>query len=313
MISGIAVIGIGRWGQHVARNLYELGALSAYVDSIPIDFLDNLGVRRLSFDELLKSEIPAAWVATPSVLHFNQVKQLLEHKKSVMVEKPMTLSLKDADLLQSIADENGCQLLVDYLLCYHPAVSAMYDKVSSTDVGEVQSIQIRRRNSIPARDYETVWWDLGIHDLAWLYELFKLPCTQISGMQCSTYRKDFIDQAIVISKIGNIDVVHDVCWSSPVKEASIAIYTTRGLLYFNDLECAEKKLVWYARCHETGILSDSALPIILGNDQPLQQSCRHFINVVSGLEKAKTTHKNYRPVMQALETFSLQMTKKELA
>ena len=309
MLANIAVIGVGRWGQHVARNLHELGALAAYVDVNSVSFLDDLGIKRLSFEEFLASDIKAAWVATPSVYHFEQVKALLQHRKSVMVEKPMTLSIEDADLLQEIADNCGCHLLVDYLLCYHPAVSAMQHHIKSASYGQVSSIQIRRRNSIPIRDYETVWWDLGIHDLAWLYELFKAPFSDISGMQCATYRQEFVDQAIVISKIGEIDVVHDVCWSSPIKEASIAVYTDQGLLFFNDLEMLNHKLVWYSRCSESGLLSSDATAIELIDSQPLKQSCIHFIDVVAGNAIAKTTHKNYRPVMQALESFSVQMTK----
>ncbi len=306
MISrNIALIGVGRWGQHVARNLIELNALKAYVNLTSVPELDDQGIEFISFEECLKrSDITAAWVATPSVYHFEQVSALLKANKSVMVEKPMALTLDQADSLQALADDRGIDLIVDYLLCYHPAVVYMKDKLALREYGQVRSIQIRRRNSIAIRDFETVWWDLGIHDLAWLYELWGLPFEDMRGLQCATYRADFIDQAVVLMRMGSIHVIHDISWSSPIKEASINIYTDRGMLQFNDLLPLDEKLCWYGRSDKNCMLSSKPHRIKLPSQQPLKMSCQHFIDVINSSSSAKTTHKKYRPVMVALEQFS---------
>jgi UDP-N-acetyl-2-amino-2-deoxyglucuronate dehydrogenase len=64
-------------------------------------------------DEMMQREqVDVAVVLTPSGLHAEHVISLSKYGKDIMVEKPMTLTLDDADTMIEACDRNGCQLFV---------------------------------------------------------------------------------------------------------------------------------------------------------------------------------------------------------
>lgn len=56
---------------------------------------------------LTDSEIDVVYIASPNSLHFSQAKQVLTHKKHVIIEKPMVTSLPDLDTLIELAKQNN--------------------------------------------------------------------------------------------------------------------------------------------------------------------------------------------------------------
>ena len=105
----VAIIGCGYWGPNLVRNFTNLEncTVTYVVDKLP----DRLGkIKKLypeidttkSFDQVLEdTEIDSIVIATPVSTHYNLAKRALEAKKHVLVEKPMTNSIKDAEELAS--------------------------------------------------------------------------------------------------------------------------------------------------------------------------------------------------------------------
>ena len=62
---------------------------------------------------MLGEEIDVAVVLTPSGLHAKHVIELSKYGKDIMVEKPMALTLDDADAMIEACDRNGCRLFCD--------------------------------------------------------------------------------------------------------------------------------------------------------------------------------------------------------
>ena len=58
----------------------------------------------------------AVAIATPVSTHFKLAKEALEAGKHVVIEKPMTDSAEDAELLLNIAEQKKLTLMVDILL-----------------------------------------------------------------------------------------------------------------------------------------------------------------------------------------------------
>jgi UDP-N-acetyl-2-amino-2-deoxyglucuronate dehydrogenase len=61
---------------------------------------------------MAKESVDVVVVLTPSGKHAEHVIELSKHKKHIMVEKPMALTLADADLMIRACDENDCKLFV---------------------------------------------------------------------------------------------------------------------------------------------------------------------------------------------------------
>ena len=111
----VAVIGAGNWGINIVRNLSELSVLSHVVEKnsgltnqIGKDFPEVQCLE--NYDALLEAEINAVAIATPAQYHYDIASKFLEAGKDVFIEKPMTLSSKEAKSLVSIAEDNDSEL-----------------------------------------------------------------------------------------------------------------------------------------------------------------------------------------------------------
>ena len=76
-----------------------------------------------SLDKLLESEeFDAAFVVTPTSTHSQIAKKLLEAKKHVFVEKPLTYQSQDGEELAKLAEKNKVILTCGYIERFNPAV-----------------------------------------------------------------------------------------------------------------------------------------------------------------------------------------------
>ena len=108
----IAQIGIGGWGKNHTRILSQLGVLSAVCDvdkDRSKEFGEQFSVNHYdSVDSLLDSEqFDAAFVCTPTSTHSAIASQLIQSKKHVFVEKPMTYLSKEGEELLELANMNN--------------------------------------------------------------------------------------------------------------------------------------------------------------------------------------------------------------
>ena len=106
----ICVVGAGYWGGNHIKTLDKLGALSGIVD-VDINILKQTklkfpGIRtHQSIEEALKCDYDGFIIATPAITHFSIAKIIINHKKHVLIEKPMTLSIRDAEELVVLAEK----------------------------------------------------------------------------------------------------------------------------------------------------------------------------------------------------------------
>ncbi|MDE1770991.1 MAG: Gfo/Idh/MocA family oxidoreductase, partial [Thaumarchaeota archaeon] len=124
----IVQIGVGGFGKNHTRILSQLGVLSAVCDadsSKAKEFGTKYSVNHYSsVDSLLGSEqFDAAFVCTPTSTHFEIAKTLLQKKKNVFVEKPMTYLSREGEELLELAQKNKVTLTSGYIERFNPAVS----------------------------------------------------------------------------------------------------------------------------------------------------------------------------------------------
>ncbi|NHH98142.1 Myo-inositol 2-dehydrogenase [Candidatus Nitrosotalea sp. FS] len=123
----IVQIGTGGFGKNHARILSQLGVLSAICDmnaSRAKEFGEKYSVNHYSsLDTLMDSEkFDAAFVCTPTSTHFDLARKLLEQKKNVFVEKPMTYLSREGEDLFKLAKKNKAILTSGYIERFNPAV-----------------------------------------------------------------------------------------------------------------------------------------------------------------------------------------------
>jgi predicted dehydrogenase len=170
----VGIIGVGYLGMQHARitSYLEEAALVAVAD---VDFKKALeignrhGVSYYQNYEDMFDEIDAGIVATPTSDHFHISMNLLKHGKHVLVEKPITETIEQAEQLVATAKANGLVLQVGHLERFNPAVEAVENMIS-----EPKFIEVQRLGSFSARSLDVdVVLDLMIHDLDIILALIK--------------------------------------------------------------------------------------------------------------------------------------------
>jgi predicted dehydrogenase len=82
-------------------------------------------------------EIEAAVVATPNALHAAQAIAFLRAGKHVIVEKPMSTSVAEADAMIAAAESSGARLMVAHCWRFRDEVVAMRGRIAGGDFGDV--------------------------------------------------------------------------------------------------------------------------------------------------------------------------------
>jgi len=167
-----AVIGVGYMGKFHAEKFAASNEceLVATIDS------DASRASETDYRPWL-GKIDAACVAVPTKLHFQVVKDCLEAGVHVLVEKPLTRTLEEADELLALARAKGLVLQVGHLQRFNPAFQALV-----AQGGKPLFIDIERLAPFKSRvtDVDVVL-DLMIHDLDLVLALAKAPVEQVSA------------------------------------------------------------------------------------------------------------------------------------
>jgi UDP-N-acetylglucosamine 3-dehydrogenase len=167
----IVQIGTGGWGKNHTRILSQLGVLCAVCDTDSArakEFGEKYSVNHYSsLDTLLDSEkFDGAFICTPTSTHFKIAKTLLEQKKNVFVEKPMTYLSHEGEDLQKIAEKNKVVLTCGYIERFNPAVALVKEYVKSKKYGELIMLEFHRENRMPLHIKDVgIIYDTSVHDI----------------------------------------------------------------------------------------------------------------------------------------------------
>jgi predicted dehydrogenase len=177
-----AVIGVGYMGKFHAEKLAASAdaELVAVVDSDAArakEIAAALGCAHEADYRTLLSRVDAVCVAVPTDKHHAVVRACLEAGVHVLVEKPLSRTLDEADDLLSLARAKGLVLQVGHLQRFNPAFQAL-----AAQGGRPLFIDIERLAPFKARGTDVdVVLDLMIHDLDLVLALAKAPIEQVSA------------------------------------------------------------------------------------------------------------------------------------
>jgi UDP-N-acetylglucosamine 3-dehydrogenase len=175
----IVQIGVGGWGKNHTRVLSQLGVLSAVCDTDSQrskEYGEKYSVNHYeSLDDLLISEeFDGAFVVTPTSTHTEITTKLLEAKKHVFVEKPMTYKSEDGEKLAKLAEKNKVILTCGYIERFNPAVDVVKKFVKEKKFGELVMLEFHRENRMPLHIKDVgIIYDTSVHDIDtanWLFD-----------------------------------------------------------------------------------------------------------------------------------------------
>ena len=175
----IVQIGTGGWGKNHTRILSQLGVLVAVCDADSQkskEYGEKYSVNYYtSLDEMLTAEeFDGAFVVTPTSTHTAIAQKLLEAKKHVFVEKPMTYKSEDGQNLAKIAEKNKVILTCGYIERFNPAVDVVKKMVKEKKYGDLVMLEFHRENRMPLHIKDVgIIYDTSVHDIDtanWLFD-----------------------------------------------------------------------------------------------------------------------------------------------
>ena len=316
---GIAVVGAGAWGKNHIRVFSEIpgvhlkyicdkdpSKLSALKKSYPHSILLS------EMDPILDdSDIQGIVITSSAISHFPLAKEALLAGKDVLVEKPMALTMEDAQELVRLSEEKERILMVGHLLIYHPVVDKLKKMVDSGELGKVYYIYTQRVNLGIIRQDENALWSFAPHDLSVILHLFKERPTLVSAHGASYLQKGIEDVAFLSLRFddGKMANIH-MSWLDPHKLRKITIVGSKKMVVFDDMEASEKlkiydKGVQQNTSYETygEYLSlrfgDITIPNIKMGE-PLRAEAEHFIHCIQTRKKPKTDARDGLEVVKIL-------------
>jgi len=179
----VAVVGVGHLGRHHARVLASLPDVSlvGVVDIDPAraqEVAQAQGTRAFTDWRDIPEPIDAVSIAVPTEVHAEIALPLIDRGVHVLVEKPLTRSLAEADRLLTAAREKGVVLGVGHIEHFNPAVLAARGYISRPGF-----IEVHRLGTFPERSLDIdVVFDLMIHDLGLVLDLVESPVVGIEAV-----------------------------------------------------------------------------------------------------------------------------------
>jgi len=306
----VIVVGAGQWGKNLVRTYHELNALAAVVEA-DTKLQESL---RITYPEIPVysdysqaiqiEDTVAVIIATPAPTHFSLAKEALLKGKDVFIEKPMTLSSKDAEELIRIAAENQLILMVGHLLLYQPAIEKMKEAIVSGKIGRLYSLHQERMKLGRVRSVENVLWSFGVHDLAVLLHLVEDTPSEVAVNGQRVVQPNVEDDVYVHIAFQNGVQAHlHNSWLWPEVRRRLVAIGSEGMLVYDE----EKQTV---TLHRKGIDSDlsnreKGIEILYeDNVQPLTLECRHFLECVQFRKQPRSDGYNGLGVIRILEQCS---------
>ena len=308
-----ALVGCGYWGKNLCRNFHALGALYAVVDATEngqaaARFLAPNAIISDNFDAILiDDQIQGVALATPAETHAELAIQAMRAGKDVFVEKPMALSISDAEAMQTVANETGRILMVGHLLEFHPAVLKLRELIDSGELGKINYIYSNRLNFGKVRTEENALWSFAPHDVAVILRLLGQSPLEVSASGGAYLMHDVADVTVCNLRFSDDSRAHIfVSWLHPYKEQRLVVVGDQKMATFNDVNPFGEKLHIYPQSVEF----DGTLPILKkedaqfiehANTEPLREECAHFLeciqsrkqpltNALSGIDVLKVLH-----------------------
>ena len=302
MTPAVAVIGVGNWGKNHARVYKEL-CQGGVVDTVQVCDADQARVRELSsalgvqgtsdYRQILNDpKIQAISIATPSRTHYQIAKECMEAGKDVLVEKPMTMDVAEAEGLVEIADRNNRILMVGHIFRYHPAVQELKRRIDAGEMGKIQTIISNRETfSLPRKDMGVIY-ALGIHELDMFCYLTGVDYPRsVTAVASKVYSQDIEETAMLAVDFGDVRGYAFESWLVPGqgKRRDLLVVGSQMSARVDYLRPQELYLFDTMVITENGVptsIEDKGERVIsLPYAEPLKEELRQFVSSVNSRQK----------------------------
>lgn len=296
----LGVIGYGYWGPNLVRHFTDNpDSTVVHVAERDPDRLALALARhptiRVSTDwreMLADARVDAIVIATPLSTHFELARMILASGRHVLIEKPMTRTIEEAEILGELAAAHDVVLMVGHTLLYSGAVRTMREIVQRGELGSLCYFDSVRTNLGPFRADASAMWDLAAHDVSIMNFVLGVKPEAVSALGTGLLADGIEDVChLTATYAGSRCMAHShSSWLAPTKVRQVILAGSRKMLTFDDLETSEKIRV-FDRGIDIDDARDGSEPAVsyrrggmhaptVDTAEPLQAECAHFLDCI---------------------------------
>lgn len=281
----VGVVGVGHLGQHHARVYAELPNCELVgVADIDAKVAQKIAkqYRTSAYSDYrdLLGRVDACSIVVPTILHFDIAKDFLEHGVHVLVEKPITATVEQAQGLIDVARRTGRILQVGHIERFNVAIMRLKQIVN-----EPAFIEAHRLGPYDPRVKDIgVVLDLMIHDLDIILQLVNAPVIHVEAAGVGVYgdNEDIANARIHFANgcIANITASR----VTPTRKRKIRVFQRNAYI---SIDYIEQEVEIYRRIRNPHAPPGSPTVTIvrtketLKKQEPLKLELQHFLDCVA--------------------------------
>ena len=188
----IGLIGAGKWGVNYLSTIKNTEGISikkiackSFIGKESL--LRDYEITNNWHEVILSPVIDGIIIASPPETHYEIAAESIRNSKPVIIEKPLTLNLKEAQFLSELQEKYQTIVKVNHVYLYHPLYRLLKKKIE--DKVNLKSIYTLGGDYGPFRKDVSSLWDWGPHDLS--------MCLEIIGEYPSEIKAEFVKKDYV--------------------------------------------------------------------------------------------------------------------
>lgn len=281
----VGVIGVGNMGRNHVRSYVALKHRCDLIGVYDIDgelnreIAESYGVKAFPSAKALMSEVDAVNIATPTTTHFEIGMQAVKKGLHILVEKPITNLVEEAQTLLQAARKKDLIVQVGHIERFNPAIQALPEILQRE---EIIALDVQRMGPYDPRISDTdVIQDLMIHDIDVVCSLVPGEIKEVSAFARRVKSRQHVDYAVAHLLLG--DEVIATLTSSRATNKKVRRMTITTLKSYIELDYLQRKIVVTRR---GGLMADNAdyqrenelEETYSSDEEPLKSQLAHFIN-----------------------------------
>ena len=294
----VGVVGTGGWGKNHVRVLNELQCLAAVCDmnkERSDSFSKSYHVPGYtSLETMLKKEkLDGVTICTPASTHFSIASQALAAGIHAFVEKPMTTTAKDGELLIEAAKSANRTVTVGFIERFNPPITALKRMIAEGKMGEPILLEFHRENRRGENISDVgIVKDASVHDIdtaCWLFgEAPKVVYARVGAMYVPLEHEDFA--TILLGFSGQKTAFLVTNWITPNRVRTLSAVFSGGVV---DVDFVTQQ----TSIHEGAATTVPTRPF----QEPLMLELKEFVSAIQEKRQPLVTPKDGLNVTRVAE------------
>ncbi len=275
----VGVVGIGHLGNYHLQKYSKIEGVEiiGVSDSLPErgrKAAEAFGCEAVTDFRQLLGRVDAVSIAVPTGAHYAVAHGFLEAGVHVLLEKPITETLAQADELVALAEKGNLVFQIGFVERFNPAIAAL-EGVMKRPV----FIEAHRLHPFFERGTDVdVVLDLMVHDLDLILHFVKSEVRQVDAVGVSVL-SDKVD-------IANARLAFENGCVANVTASRVTAKTMQKIRFFetdgyHSADCAKRQVQSLRKkTHPDGRVEISALPLSIPQHDPLEAEVQSFVQAI---------------------------------